>query len=287
MLESLLGLPSGVTNMAASPPALPPSQPDPKGLFGIKGDMRSILGILGDSLSVGAGGTAKFTAGNQQRKVQAAMQNFTTDPLGSIQALSEVDPELARKLYDDYHRQTLAAGKDQRDVLKDTAELNDKTLTIEDKVRANIAAMLRSSANESTLPALRNQAIAYGKKYNVDVSDLPDKFDKDAIDSWAMRTLPVKEQLANEDRNADNDRAERTLMANTILAGGRLTAGTNLRAGNMVSGTATRAGNLVKPTGKGSKTTGAGRSGGMIRINKTDGTVEYKQPDGTWKPKSK
>lgn len=286
MLQSLLGLPSGVANAATSPPVLAPAAPEPKGVFGVKGGLRDILGILGDSLSVGAGGTAKFTAGNQQRKAQAAMRDFATNPLGAIRAMADVDPEMARKLYDDYQKQTIATGKDARDAAKDTIELSDKTLSLEDKVRANVAAMLRSSGNPDTYPALRKQAEAYGKKYNVPIDNLPETFDKDAIDSWAMNTVPVKDQLANEDRMADNARDAAYKKADIAIKGGRLVANTNLAAGRLTAGTTIQGGRLTKPTGKGSKTTGS-KPTGKIRINKTNNTVEYQQPDGTWKSNSK
>lgn len=282
MLESLLGLPAGLGTVAERPPVLPPSMPEPKGLFGIKGDMRSILGILGDSLSVGAGGTAKFTAGNQQRKAQATMRDFATNPLASIQAMADVDPEMARKLYDDYQKQIIAKDKDAREAAKDNLELSDKTLSLEDKVRANVAAMVRSSGNESTYPALKKQAEAYGKKYGVDLSDLPDAFDKDAIDSWAMRTVPVKDQLANEDRMSDNARDAAYKKADTALKSGRLVANTNLAAGRLTAGTTIQGGRLTKPTGKDVKTSG-NKPAGKLRINKTTGKVEYLQPDGTYK----
>ena len=72
---NLLGIPEGLAELAASPVSAPdltvPSQH--KGLFGIHGNLRNILGILGDSLIAGNGGRPIFTPSVEDEKVSDAI----------------------------------------------------------------------------------------------------------------------------------------------------------------------------------------------------------------------
>lgn len=82
--------------------------PQHKGLFGMKGTLRDVIGILGDSLLVGSGRDAIYAPHKQKERVSDAMVGFTGNPkdqLAAIQRVAAQDPALAQKLWDQYNDQ--------------------------------------------------------------------------------------------------------------------------------------------------------------------------------------
>lgn len=151
-------------------------------------------------------------------------------------------------------------------------------LELEDLMRKRAAAQLRAG-----IP--RNMVIASGQKNGFDLSDIPE--DPKDLDKWVLGMgMTVKDQLAAEDRTSrtttDREYKKGRLMTDTILRGGKLVADTTSKGAN----TQVSAGRLANPPSKGKKAASPSGGGGMIRINKTTGVVEYRQPDGTYKPKS-
>jgi hypothetical protein len=76
----------------------------PKGMFGIKGDARDILGTIGDTLLMAYRG-AEPAFGNQKRKekIGAIYSKFNKDPEGAIRdAAAAGDLDTAKELYKNY-----------------------------------------------------------------------------------------------------------------------------------------------------------------------------------------
>lgn len=75
-----------------------------KGMFGIKGTLRDILGGLGDALLIGNGGDAMYQPRRQQERQSDALvgygQGDTEQDNAAIARLMEVDPEAGLKLVD-------------------------------------------------------------------------------------------------------------------------------------------------------------------------------------------
>lgn len=60
--------------------------PDRKGMFGVKGTLRDILGTLGDAFLVGSGRDAVYRPGREQEKAADAMTGFTNSPEAAMAA---------------------------------------------------------------------------------------------------------------------------------------------------------------------------------------------------------
>jgi hypothetical protein len=83
-----------------------------KGMFGTKGTLRDILGVVGDAFLVQSGNQAIYRPQREQEKLADAMVGFTEDDqaLAAIERVADLNPEFARQLkqlYDtDAYRKT-------------------------------------------------------------------------------------------------------------------------------------------------------------------------------------
>lgn len=85
--------------------------PERKGMFGIKGTLRDILGLVGDSLIGGAGGNLIYTPQRRKEDISDAMVGFSGTPkdqLAAIQRVGLLDPALAQQMYQQYNANQLA-----------------------------------------------------------------------------------------------------------------------------------------------------------------------------------
>lgn len=77
--------------------------PAHKGIFGIKGTLRDVLGTLGDALLVGSGNKAIYQPGRQQEKVSDALVGYGPGKeADAIARVMQVNPEMGMKLYQDW-----------------------------------------------------------------------------------------------------------------------------------------------------------------------------------------
>ena len=85
--------------------------PERKGMFGMKGTLRDILGTVGDAFLIGTGRNAIYTPGREREKMGDAMAGFTGSPESvrasaeRLAALGYVDE--AQKLIQQYEQQQL------------------------------------------------------------------------------------------------------------------------------------------------------------------------------------
>ena len=146
--------------------------PQRKGLFGVKGTLRDVLGTLGDAFLVQSGNKAMYQPRRQMEKESDAMGGFTQDPMAAIERLANVNPEAARKLYDEYTGNQIRQGtlQSQEASRKSTIETrNQKNL----QDFGNYAARLMSQADtpekqQYAMSILQRRAQALG----IDLEDL-------------------------------------------------------------------------------------------------------------------
>lgn len=69
-----------------------------KGMFGTKGVLRDVLGILGDSFLVQRGNKAIYRPQRDKEDAADAMAGFTQDPLAAAERMTGVDPAAAREM---------------------------------------------------------------------------------------------------------------------------------------------------------------------------------------------
>lgn len=87
-----------------------------KGMFGVKGTLRDVLGTLGDAFLVQANKDRVYAPRRQTEKEADAMFGFTQDPMQAIERLATQNPAAAEELYKTYqqaeYQKSLLASQD-------------------------------------------------------------------------------------------------------------------------------------------------------------------------------
>jgi len=87
--------------------------PERKGMFGMKGTLRDILGTLGDAFLVQGGGKEIYRPRREQEQQMDAMGGFTANPLAAMERLSQSPGglEMARDLFKQFQTNQTQQGQ--------------------------------------------------------------------------------------------------------------------------------------------------------------------------------
>lgn len=179
-----------------------------KGLFGLSGTPRDILGLIGDALLVGGGGNPLYMQARKNEKIGDAMLWNDLDPMTAGQKLMGIDPKLGQAHIADY--QDAQAKKAQLEQAQRIADRNyqfgvdNENNNRYEKVAPGVYGML-ASANEKTYPSIRAKAQAVADKYSVQLPyELPETYDPSI--SSGYRDLAInptaQAQIAATDRRS-------------------------------------------------------------------------------------
>lgn len=143
-----------------------------KGLFGIKGTARDILGILGDAFLVQSGNKPMYAPIRERERIADGMRGFTEDAQGSAQELLRLGyPDAARDVYKDYteadikrRATSLAEKKYQSDLTNDAYLNKNRQASAERNVLGNIRSSL-SGIEQIKDPVQRELAYQRRKQY--------------------------------------------------------------------------------------------------------------------------
>jgi len=70
-----------------------------KGMFGVKGTLRDIIGTLGDAFLVQSGNKAVYAPQREKEKLASALYDFTENPTEALERVAAIDPNAALELY--------------------------------------------------------------------------------------------------------------------------------------------------------------------------------------------
>lgn len=164
-----------------------------KGLFGLSGTPRDILGLIGDALLVGGGGNPLYMQARKNEKVGDAMLWNDLDPMTAGQKLMGIDPKLGQAHIADY--QDAQAKKAQLGQAQRIADRNyqfgvdNENNNRYEKVAPGVYGML-ASANEKTYPSIRAKAQAVADKYGVQLPyELPETYDPEATAAYKQLAI--------------------------------------------------------------------------------------------------
>lgn len=166
-----------------------PADPERKGMFGVKGTLRDIIGTIGDAFLMNEGRDPLYYQQRQNEKIGDALRGLNDDPMGAIQRVSAVDGSLGQKYYNDY----LASRDRQAKAAQDAENENFKN---EDLFRTRIGGMF-GAANENTYPAMlaNAQKLAKARGYERLLEGLPTAWDEGAVRSFIRGTMTPKDQF--------------------------------------------------------------------------------------------
>jgi len=168
-----------------------------KGVFGVKGTLRDILGLVGDSFLVGSGKKAIYQPIREQEKLGSAIYGYNDDPVAAIDRTALVNPETAMDLQKQY-------GQDQR-----TDQLiQGQRIAGQQKAASTLGSWLgaiqKSNDPGGQYRLVRDKLRAYAQANKIDdLYDLPDEYDPQSADTLFRSSMDPNEQ-------ADNDRQDMT-----------------------------------------------------------------------------
>lgn len=195
------------------------TRPDPhKGMFGVKGTLRDILGTLGDAFLVNAGRDPVYSPRRQAEKYSDAIgSDFNTEnAMNAVDRLQQAGMgKEAMALYNQIQEQEIARQKQASTSAYQGARTTDQGYQ-------NLGRLF-AGADEKSFPALRAIAERRAGMYGIDPSELPT--DLAGAKRWGLDTYRNNrlEQFDDEqdlrEQNVNNQMSNRN--RNTGIAAGR------------------------------------------------------------------
>jgi len=193
-----------------------------KGMFGVKGTLRDILGFVGDSLLVGSGKNPIYGRTRQRELEGDAMAGFTRDPNAAAERMTGVNTEVAKEL------QTLAINEQLKQAqLKSASAARESQIAdrqFENVTKAtNLVARIFASPVAKTRPDLAmKQAEAVAARVGVPLEQLGvnpgmsseerDIYSAQDTTVDKIMNIPFKEKqldISQQNANANTTRANR------------------------------------------------------------------------------
>lgn len=194
------------------------SAPERKGMFGVKGTLRDVLGLIGDTYLTTNGRNPIYRPVQQQEREADAMAGFSENPQAAMERLAALPggQEMAQKLMAQYQadqvRQTQAAAVAQNRQSMDDDRSGRRSLNFMKYAGQTLAGIdpKNSAALAQTVELLRKRAEAL----KIDPSDLgitPDMSPEEiqatvagSIGTYQTRQLPIAQQNADANTTRAN-----------------------------------------------------------------------------------
>ncbi len=261
-----------------------------------------ILGGLGDSISVGAGGDANYQNKQNNAKFADAITTFQTDPVQGLQKLMTIDRKGATDWYDNYQKNQISSRKADSEIGRNTVQ----NATDQDKIDAVTLERLADMAgtgNAANWGPLRERmnsyAVARGTKLPFDI---PGAFDQGFVTKLPEYALTAKDAASQREtqryHDIQNQNVDANRLVNANLGQARVMAGlanqqnSNARAAQRVGSQESRSAaaeagrNQRAAQARSDRTIAAivkANPGATIQRNKTTGAVRYSTDGGkTW-----
>lgn len=206
------------------------NRPERKGMFGMKGTLRDVVGILGDAFLVQGGGKAMYLPQRQLERKSDAIVGMTagmdrTDPataayLNAIERMAYEDPAAAEEMLKGFETRQLNQAVKENQIAQRTEATQKTRLGNITAARAQLQRILRN-----TRPELRAQAAAYygpllARQAGVPVEELGVRsgMTPEDYDAFARSDMNVYQTETLQDRDAQIAIAKQNADANTTRA---------------------------------------------------------------------
>jgi hypothetical protein len=188
-----------------------------KGMFGIKGTMRDVLGLLGDSLLVGNDVSPVYAPRRQQENISEALEVYRKDPALGQQLLDRVAPEMSQKMAENARRESLDQQRINQQLRATESLERERRL----KSFGTIAQYANAARDESSYQRMKPILQEYINDNGLNFP-LPDKYDPNIIQDLLKAAIgPVQEQSLDIRAQNAQTAAART-AGNLALGQGRL-----------------------------------------------------------------
>ena len=181
------------------------NEPPHKGMFGLKGTLRDILGTVGDAFLVQGGGNPLYRQTVDQEKTSDALSGFSANPMAAIERLAQVNPDAAAKLMqttqtDMTNQGRVGAMKQHYSNMQDTAE------AARYKQGATLLSSYLGSATPETYDKIKPILMQIKQRFGLgDEFQIPDKFDPNYSKTMQMGGMPAQQQVYSDYRDKSLD----------------------------------------------------------------------------------
>jgi hypothetical protein len=225
--------------------------PGHKGMFGLHGTLRDILGMVGDAMLVQSGRSPIYSPARQEEKTQDALSGFTVDPVAAQERLAQTDTKTALQLHqdsalDDYRKDNLASLERNRS--SEATRRAQLGLQYAQRTAANLAAA--AGNDPARQGAAADRIIKLAEAFQVDPGDLGYHIGMTSND-WAelgrsatnayqgaqIDALPERLGIAHQNADANTTRAGAAVTAANRPRGGSQRAETELEAATAAANT--------------------------------------------------
>ena len=186
-------------------------KPVHKGLFGVKGTLRDVLGFIGDAYT----GNGRYADIRRRERMGDAARGFQDDPRGSIDALNaEGFAEEAMKLYEINQKQQLAQAQLARQQENDDVTRMSGLSLAQNRMRSGIRGLLNSAVDDATyerlLPIVKSKLSREGLGMADEFLSLPSTFsgNEEVIRRWGMDPYQ-SERLEDADETREGTQSYR------------------------------------------------------------------------------
>ena len=164
-----------------------------KGMFGIKGTLRDVLGAVGDAFLTQSGNKQVYAPQREREKLSSALYGMTDDPKAAIERATIVDPGVGVELNNQYqNNETRRMIAEQQKAVQQAA-ISQKGYGIAGSLARTIK---DPESYKQAKPILDRMKASYGLDF-----DVPDEYDENALTNIYTRGL-------SPDQIADNERAD-------------------------------------------------------------------------------
>lgn len=176
--------------------------PQRKGMFGIKGTLRDILGTVGDAFLVQSGNKQVYAPQRAQERRADAMAGFTQDQMAAVERMAQEDPDTAIKLYE--YVQSNAAKEQAAAAARQKAQVEsvEKGGRIIGQISGSIKSQEAYDRNKSRLQYVID---TYGLG---DFVKLPEKYDAEFISELEKAGMQVNQQITTSQGERRLDQGE-------------------------------------------------------------------------------
>lgn len=151
---------------------------DHKGMFGVKGTLRDVLGLVGDAFLIQGGRSPIYAPKRRQERISDALAGFTNggeDALSAIERVTALSPELGQKMHNEYLANQDRMQDNQR--MSGTLDLNrdkfeaDSLDTVIQLAQRQLGAALQTG-DERVVQDAMLQIAQIAKSYNVPMEQI-------------------------------------------------------------------------------------------------------------------
>ncbi len=194
-----------------------------KGMFGVKGTLRDVLGLVGDAFLVQGGRNPYYQPLRRQENISDAMAGFTENPQAAAERVAYYDPKMGQEILSD--AETSLLKKAQLESLNASREdlAASRKAGRYDKARPALTALFNTPQaylpDGSVNPAAIRMAETIAKRYGFTLQDfVEDTMTAEEAQLFAGSGIPVVQQERLEDADANIGIANRNADSRAISA---------------------------------------------------------------------